>query len=446
MYRAAGLRMNLKHSQARHTHHIREAQRHAYNWAVERLLADPALTEYDLRKQFTGVRRATPHMQETEGIYQAAAITQARAACDLSNLRGKGNLKFRSRKENETMAVVCNVPPRFVDNWHASLPGIGVVRLDKEQPYEYPYNWLHGARAFHLIDVTPRSWARVKPGDRIYRLRVVYNLPKAEPVHTGVAAGIDRGITNPTVVCKSDGEKSIYACFDTATAFRDNQAWNDGARRAISRRSKHSRTTKKMNRQRDSYNWHNANARDYAEWLLAKEICYGVDTVCVEGLDLDAMTRRGNSSKRGLNRGLRYIRHGKILEKVRIVAERMGIRIVEVNPKHTSRECCVCSYTDRDNRKGEKFLCRSCGRHDHADRNASANIVQRGTGMKAPAGEGTFLERRELGGTRKPPRLAHADPDAVRRRESQACNRPATSSAEKHLGRYAYVTCAHSGI
>ena len=150
------------------------------------------------------------------------------------------------------------------------------------------------------------------------------------------------------------------------------------------------------------------------------------------------MTRRGNASKRGLNRGLRYIRHGKILEKVRIVAERMGVRIIEVNPRGTSQECCVCSYTHKDNRKGGLFLCLACGRLDNADENASANITQRGTGMKVPAGEGIALERRELGRARKPPRLAQTDPDAMdRRRENQACNRPATSSAMKHLGRYA---------
>ncbi len=447
LYRADGLRMNVKHSQARHIHRVREAQRHAYNWAVEKLLADPALTEYDLRNGFAKMRRSTqPHLQEVEAVYQYAAIAQARTAADISNLYGKGKLKYRSRKENDAMAVVCDVRPRFVDNFSVSLPGIGIVRLDKEQPYKYPWNWLHGARAFHLVDITPRRWKRVKPGDRIYRLHVVYNLPEPERADTGVKAGIDRGITNPTVVCKTDGKESAYACYDTAVAFRDNQIWNDGARRAISKRNKYSRTTKKMKRQRDSYNWHNANARDYAEWLLAKEICYGVDVICIEDLHIEAMTRYGGASKRGLNRGLRYIRHGEILRKVRIVAERMGIRIVEVNPRGTSQECCVCSHTHKDNRKGERFLCLACGRLDNADRNASTNITQWGTGMKVPAGEGIALERRELGRTRKPPMLAHADPDAVRRRESQACNRPATSSAMKHLGRYVYVTHVHSGI
>ena len=387
----------MTHSQARHVAAIRASQRFVYNWAVERLLADPTLTGYDLQKEFTGLRRATPHLQAVERKYQNAAIRQARTAADISNEHGSGSLRFRSRKHNGTMAVACDVPPRFVDNMHASLPGLGAVRLRDEQPYTYPRNWLHGSRSFHIVDITPRSWRRVRPGDRIYRLYVTYAMPEPERAHTGVAAGIDRGITNPTTTCKTDGQTARFTCYDTAVGFRANQSWNDGACRTMARRNKRSNTTRKMRLRREKYNRGNANARDYAEWLLAKEICYGVDTICVEDLDIEAMTRHGNAGKRGLNRGLRYIRHGEILRKVRIVAERLGIRIIEVNPKHTSQECHVCEYTHKENRHGERFLCLACGRIDNADCNASANIVQRGTGMKVPAGGGIALERREMG-------------------------------------------------
>ena len=446
MYRSRGLRIDLTHSQARCIDAIRSSQRLTYNWAVERLLADPTLTQYDLAKEFTRLRQTTPHLYGVRRAYQNTAIHQARTAADISNKRGSGELRFRSKKRDHSMAVVCDMRPRFVDNMHASLPGIGVVRLRHEQSYLYPRNWLHGARSFRLVDITPKSWARTKPGDRIYRLYVTYDLPRPERAHTGVVAGIDRGITNPTTVCKTDGETVAFTCYDTATSFRTNQSWNDGARRTISHRNGQSRSTGKMRRRRERYNWHNANAREYAEWLLAKEVCHGVGIICIEDLHIEAMTRHGHSSKRGLNRGLRYIRHHSILRKVRVVAERLGIRIIEVNPRGTSQECYVCGHTDRGNRNGDEFLCLMCGRIDNADGNASANIVQRGTNVKVPAGGGIALERREMGRTRKPPRLARTDPDAMRRRERQARNRPKTSSAMKHLGKYAYITRCYSGI
>ena len=446
MHRYKGLRVCLTNAQARHVDRIRASQRFVYNWAVERLLADPTLTRFDLSKEFTKLRNSTPHLLEVERAYQNTAIHQARAAADVSNKYGNGNLKFRSKKRGGRLSVACDIPPRFVDNMHASFPGLGTIRLYDEQPYQYPHHWLHGSRSFMLVDRTPKSWKRVKPGDRVYRLFVSYNLPEPEPAHTGVATGLDRGITNPTMVCKTDGSMVSFTCYDTAVSFRKNRSWNDEARRTIDRRNRHSRTTKKMKRQRENYNWHNANARDYAEWLLAKKICYGVDVICIEDLDIEAMTRKGNASKRGLNRGLRYIRHGMILKKVRVVAERLGIRIVEVNPRGTSQECYVCSHTGKENRNGERFLCLACGRLDNADGNASANVVQRGTDIRVPAGGGMTLERREMGRARKPPKLVCTAPDAMRRREIQACNRPKTSSAMKHLGRYAYVTRTDSGI
>ena len=97
----------------------------------------------------------------------------------------------------------------------------------------------------------------------------------------------------------------------------------------------------------------------------------------------------------------------------------------------------MCGYTNKENRNGEMFKCMGCGHVANADGNASVNIIQRGTGMKVPAGEGIALERREMGRTRKPP--VCTVPDA-KRRENQACNRPKTSSVMKHLGMYAYIT------
>lgn len=296
------------------------------------------------------------------------------------------------------------------------------------------------------MDITPKSWARTKPGDHICRLYVTYDLPRPERIRTGVVAGIDGGITNPTI-CKTDGETVAFTCYDTATSFR-TMSWNDGARRTIPHNGR-SRSGK-MRRRRERYNWHNANAREYAGWLLAKEVCHGMGIICIEDLHIEAMTRHGHSSKRGLNRGLRYIRYHSILRKVRVVAERLGIRIIVVNPRGTSQECYVCGHTDKGNRNGDEFLCLACGRIDNADGNASANIVQRGTNVKVPAGGGMepLHERREMRERfpRKPPRLARTDPDAMRRRERQARNRPKTSSAMKHLGKYAYITRCYSGI
>ena len=434
MHRARGFRVVLTRTQAAKLASLVVGQRTVYNWAISRLKEDPALTRYDLSKEFTTLRRATPHLQLTARTFQMAAIHQARTACDVSNKHGNGSLKYRTRKD-PLGTVECELAPTYVDNRTLSLPGLGRVTLAVEQPYQYPNNWLHGARSFRLVDVSPYR------DGRTWRLYVTYKMADAEPRTKGLAVGIDRGITNPTVVARSDGS---VACYDTATKFRSNQHWNDRTRRRLSKTNKRSRGYRAMSRERARRNEKNARERDYCEWMLAKEVCGGAAVICLEGLNIEAMTRRGGPRKKGLNRGMRFVRHHAILRKIGVVAERLGIGVVRVNPAGTSKECSACrSGGERD---GERFGCGSCHRVMNADSNAACNIMSRGTDVNVPAGEGMFLERRELGRTRKPPAWVQAAPDAIWQRESQARNRPATSSAGKHLGRYAYVTACYLGI
>ena len=442
MYTTRGFRIRLTGHQARLVSQIRTAQRYAYNWAIERLKTDPALTLFDLRKEFRRARNTAPYLREISIQYQMAAIRQARTACDVSNKYGRGNLNFRSRKRGGRTSVECVEAPKYTGNASTMLPGLGNVELLEEQPYAWPHNWLHGARSFRLMDITPRRWRRVALRDRVCRLYVTYKLDKPKLRTGGLAVGIDRGITNPTTVARSDGS---VTCYDTASVFRDNAHAADKERRKLSKASARSRrhakrVARQAARRRD---W--ANVRDYTEWMLAKEICEGASVVCFERLYLEAMTRHGGRRKRGLNRAMRFVRHAEVRRKVEVVAARLGIRVVDVDPRHTSQQCNMCSHTDGENRHGERFECLGCGHVDNADGNAARNILCRGTGIKVLAGEGIALERRELGRTRNPPIWVHAAPDARWRRERQARNR-SLKSAGKHLGRYAYVTLTDSGI
>lgn len=269
---------------------------------------------------------------------------------------------------------------------------------------------------------------------------VAYKLDDPEPRADGLAVGIDRGITNPTTVARSDG---TVACYDTASDFRENAHFSDKERRKFSKLNKrsHRHLKRQLRREKRNHDW--ANARDYTEWMLAKEICEGASVVCFERLYLEAMTRHGGR-KMGLNRAMRFVHHAEIRRKVEVAA-RLGIRVVDADPRRTSQECHACGHIHKENRRGERFECTSCGHLDNADGNAARNILCRGTGMKVSAGGGMTLDRRELGRTRKPPVWVHAAPDAGWRRERQARNR-SLESAEKHLGRYAYVTPTYSGI
>ncbi len=59
-------------------------------------------------------------------------------------------------------------------------------------------------------------------------------------------------------------------------------------------------------------------------------------------------------------------------------SERLGKNVVYIKPHYTSQQCSKCSYTEKDNRNGNIFLCKKCGFELDADLNASRNIARIG--------------------------------------------------------------------
>lgn len=56
-------------------------------------------------------------------------------------------------------------------------------------------------------------------------------------------------------------------------------------------------------------------------------------------------------------------------------AQRLGVPVIFVDPKNTSRQCSVCGYIDKENRKTQSdFKCLECGHSENADMNAAKNI------------------------------------------------------------------------
>ena len=149
------------------------------------------------------------------------------------------------------------------------------------------------------------------------------------------------------------------------------------------------------------------------------------------------MLRKGGNYKKWINREFRFVRHSEILRKIEVVAERLGIEAIRVNPKNTSKLCHTCSR--KGTREGESFTCGTCGTF-HADGNAAVNILQKVGGLY-PSEAGIAFVRRELisphrGGEQVEPGGPHTFecrfiPDGwlatigeATQRENQACTVP----------------------
>ena len=67
---------------------------------------------------------------------------------------------------------------------------------------------------------------------------------------------------------------------------------------------------------------------------------------------------------------------GQLGDFIEYKALEKGIPVVCINPKYTSQRCPICNHTERSNRNGHRFSCKSCGYIGNADQVASLNIRQ----------------------------------------------------------------------
>lgn len=97
-----------------------------------------------------------------------------------------------------------------------------------------------------------------------------------------------------------------------------------------------------------------------------------IKLIALEELKNVKANKRGKFS-RNMNRLLSFWLYAKVGKRISQICEEDGIALTLKDPWKTSQRC-VCGNIDRRNRKGEKFICLSCGHKDNADHNASKNL------------------------------------------------------------------------
>jgi len=86
---------------------------------------------------------------------------------------------------------------------------------------------------------------------------------------------------------------------------------------------------------------------------------------------------KGKIRKQFMNKLQRWS-YSKVLSRLQMVSEELGIKYTKVPPAYTSQTCSLCGAVDKLSRKGESFCCTACGMTMDADFNAAINIRQRG--------------------------------------------------------------------
>lgn len=203
-------------------------------------------------------------------------------------------------------------------------------------------------------------------------LLVTVELPDGTPLPITDFIGVDLGIVN--LATTSDAEtqtgEAVEACRTRYARRRKRLQQAAHLSQMQGKRPKNIRRALKRTARREA-----AFRRDVNHGISKKLVATSTDTLRGIALeDLEGIRERTPFRKpqRARMSGWAFF---QLRSFVAYKAQRAGVPLVLVDPKHTSQECNVCGHVARANRRSQAvFSCKKCGYTTHADFNAALNI------------------------------------------------------------------------
>ena len=203
-------------------------------------------------------------------------------------------------------------------------------------------------------------------------LLVTLETPEAPLILPERFLGVDLGIVN--LATDSDGNNYTGAPVEVVRQ-----------RCACARQTYQATHTRSAKRRLKKMARHEARFRRDVNHVIAKQlVTHAKDTKAA--LSLEDLT--GIRDRVTVRKGQRNKHHSWSFRQLRAFlaykARRLGIPLVLVDPRNTSRTCSRCGYVDKRNRRSQaEFSCLRCRHTAYADQNAARNLATRGA-VKRP--------------------------------------------------------------
>lgn len=237
---------------------------------------------------------------------------------------------------------IANLDSRFVKveefNGHSDMClkfGSGVPKLI------IPFNWTKHTNKFRANNWELANSIRLGYTKKGLFVDLIFEKARPKQVEGGKVIGIDSGL-------------------NTMLVTSDNQFIGTGLKETVKRGGKRRKA------------WHHFIKTETNRYLKSLNLD-NITLISIEDLKHVKRGKRGKFSRK-VNRLLSFWLYAKVRERLTQLCEEKGIRISFKSPWKTSQRCSVCGNTDRRNRRGERFLCLSCGYEANADYNASKNL------------------------------------------------------------------------
>jgi IS605 OrfB family transposase len=102
-----------------------------------------------------------------------------------------------------------------------------------------------------------------------------------------------------------------------------------------------------------------------------------IKTIVIENLKSVKHKSKGKISKKFMNKLQRWS-YPKVISRLRLMCEIIGVQVHSINPAYTSQTCSSCKTRDKSARNGEYYSCKNCGLEIDSDYNAALNILHSG--------------------------------------------------------------------
>lgn len=192
------------------------------------------------------------------------------------------------------------------------------------------------------------SKGNLKQGIRISQKNItfMFEIEDKEPKEKGEILGIDIG------------QKNTITCSNGFMSKKDKHGHDlNTITDKLSRKKKGSKAFSRCQQHR----------KNYINWSINQLNLKGVKQINRE--KIKDLRRFKKSSRR-----LMHWTYTDIFDKLDRYCEDQGVLVNTITPTYTSQRCSKCGWTQKTNRKGKAFKCKSCGFSLDADLNASLNI------------------------------------------------------------------------
>jgi putative transposase len=370
--------------------------RYVWNLAVEQRTwwrpGHPAPGYVEQCHQLTEARAANPWLADGSVIVQQQALRDFHAAYAawFASLRAWRNRDATIHPELRTAAPS---PPSW--RKRGRREGFRIVAVGPQDVRRVNRRW--GQVLLPKLGWVRFRWSRSVPAAKSYRVtrdragrwHVAFAaVPSAVPAPgNGAVVGVDRGVAVSAAL--STGQLLNTPGLRPAERLRLRLLERRMVRqRKGSRRRERTKLaiarlkTREVDRRRD---WTEKTSTDLARRF---------DLICVEDLDVRALTSsasgtierpgRGVRQKAGLNRGILASGWGRLVDRLEHKAPG---RVQKVAAAYTSQRCSACGHVTAESRQSQTaFRCVTCAWTGNADYNAARNIAAAGRVVAARGG------------------------------------------------------------